>query len=88
MTIKIQNLKRTNNKSKIKCTFTVILDNCVEIFNVKLVYSPKTERYYVFFPSYEYKGRNIDYVRFSSPLSTEVLALVLAEYNKKPEITL
>lgn len=84
--IDIKNVKKKEN-SKIKCTFSVIINDCIELHSVKLVFSDKTDKYYVFFPSFQYKDKNYNYVSLSSSLHNKVLDSILKEYNK-PEITL
>lgn len=78
--IKIKNMKKREHKS-IKATFSVILNDVVEINNCKLIYSEKNGRYYVFFPSFSYKEKNYSYVRFSSSLHQEVLEKATEEYS-------
>ena len=71
--IELKNFKKVEN-SKIKANFTVVLNDNIEISGVKLIYSEKTERHYVVFPSFRYKEKYYSYVKFSDSLSLKVLA--------------
>lgn len=82
--LKISNSKKQDHKA-IKMQFTLILNDVVEIRNVKLIYSEKTEQYYVVFPSFTYKDKYYAYVKFSDSLHRQALEAALSVYNK-PEI--
>lgn len=78
--IKILNFKNKEHKA-IKATFTVCLNDVCMIHNCKLVYSEKTNKYYVFFPSFTYKDKSYSYVKFSDSLHQEVVEKVTQIYN-------
>ena len=82
--IKIANSRKQTHKT-IKMNFTLVLNDVVEIRNVKLVYSEKTNQHYVLFPSFTYKDKYYSYVKFSDSLHRQALEAALKAYNK-PEI--
>ena len=87
--IEITNLRKVDRNS-IKANLTVVINSCIVINNCKLIYSDKKERYYLFFPSVQYKDRYFDIVKFSEPLHENALSAAVEAYKQadKPEIVL
>lgn len=79
--IELKNFKKTEHKT-IKATFTVVLNDNIEISGVKLIYSEKNDRYYVVFPSFKYNEKYYSYIKFSDSLSLKTLSVAVEEYNK------
>lgn len=76
--IEIKHFKKVEHE-KIKANFSIVLNDNIEISGLKLIYSPKTNRHYVVFPSFSYKEKYYPYIKFSDTLSLKVLALALEE---------
>lgn len=81
-TIDIKNFRKVD-KGSLKANFGIVINDCIDINNIKLVYSEKTSRYYVFFPDFEYKSKRYTLVNLSASLTNKVLDKALEEYDKK-----
>ena len=78
--IEIKYFKKVEHE-KIKANFSIVLNDNIEISGLKLIYSPKNDRFYVVFPSFTYKDKYYPYVKFSDSLSLKVLSEVLELYK-------
>ena len=79
--IEIKNMKKVDNP-KIRANFTLVIDDCVEIFNVKLIYSEKTNQFYVFPSSVKSNDKYFPNYRLSTPLQQKVLDAAIMTYSK------
>lgn len=78
--IELKHFKKVEHE-KIKANFSIVINDNIELSGVKLIYSPKTEKHYIVFPSFSYNDKYYPYIKFSDPLSLKVLALALEEYK-------
>ena len=81
MTVDIKNMKKVEH-NKIRANFTIVLDECITIYNCKLIYSEKKNQFYAFCPSFQYGDSYFNLVRFSDPLHSKVLDAAIIAYTQ------
>ena len=80
MKIDIIDLKLVKHEI-VKANFTIVINDCVELFGFRLMYSKNKEVYYIASPSNKYNDKYYDLVRFSEPMRKRILSEVIDCYN-------
>lgn len=80
MKITITDVKVVKHEN-VKANFTVVLDDAVELFGFRLMYSNKKDVYYIAPPANKYKDKYYDLVRFSVPVRNKILSDAIDCYH-------
>lgn len=78
--IKILNLKKVEHEN-IKCNFSIVINDCIEIYGLKLIFLPDKNTYFVSFPNYKYNEKYYNYIKLSNSLNNQILDTVLLSYK-------
>lgn len=83
--IEVQNMKKMN-KNKLMASFTLVINDVIEINNCKLLRNDEVNGFYLFLPDNKYtnaKGINTYYplVKLSSSLHHKALAVAAEAYK-------